>query len=100
MKIPETLPSASSYVGHVRNGVIVPDANFALTEGLAVRFEPLEQELVTPISDERADQLQQMQKLFAQWDEEDSNISDEDAESFHQALEQNRGLSFRIPQLD
>lgn len=100
MKPSETLSPASSYVGHVKNGVIVLDTVVPLTEGLAVRIEPLGHDASTSVRDGRADQLQRMQTLFAQWDEEDGKLSDEDADRLHIALQQNRGLSFRTPTLD
>lgn len=85
-----------SYLGHVKNGVIVVDAMVTLSEGQAVRIAPLVEEIAAPI----ADQLQRMKTLFAQWDEEDSSLTDEEADRLQLALQQNRGLSFRTPQLD
>ena len=100
MKNSETSASASSYIGHVKNGVVVLDAHVDLADGQTVRVEPLGPEGTTLIRNERVAQLQQMQELFSQWDEEDSQISTDDAESFHNALKQNRGLCFRTPKMD
>lgn len=100
MKQSETPSSASSYIGHVKNGVIILDAQVSLTDGQAVRVELLASEQESPVSGERGEQLKQLQTLFAQWDEEDKEMLEEDAEAFHKALEQNRGLSFRAVQLD
>ena len=100
MKPSQTLPSASTYTGHVKNGVIILDTEITLSEGQAVRIEPLSQEATTPITDERATQLLRMNTLFSQWDEEDGQLSDEDADRLQLALQQNRGLTFRTPQLD
>ena len=54
------------------------------------------EEIAAPI----AYQLQRMKTLFAQWDEEDRSLTDEEADRLQLALQQNRGLSFRTPQLD
>jgi hypothetical protein len=100
MKPMPTESPATEYLGHVKNGVIILDTHVSLTEGQAVRVEPLKQEQSTPISDERVEQLNRMKTLFAQWDEEDSKLTDEEADRLQNALQQNRGLSFRVPQLD
>ncbi|MGL6073162.1 MAG: hypothetical protein ACRC8S_03260 [Fimbriiglobus sp.] len=89
---------ATTYLGHVKNGVIILDAPASLTEGQAVRVEPLPKVQPTPISDERAEQLKRIQALFAQWREEDSSLSDEEGEALQEALRNNRGLSFETPQ--
>lgn len=96
MNLSTTESPLPSYLGHVVNGVIVVDTTVMLSEGQAVRIEPLVQEIATPI----ADQLQRMKTLFAQWDEEDRSLTDEEADRLQLALQQNRGLSFRTPQLD
>ncbi len=100
MKTSESLPSATPLVGHVKNGVIIVDANITLVEGQAVRIEPLPQEADAQIGDERAEKLKRMQELFTQWDDEDSKLTDEEADRLQVALEQNPRLSFRIPKLD
>ena len=100
MKPSPTLPSAPTYTGHVQNGVIILDTELTLSEGQAVRIEPLGLDATTPITDERATQLRRMKTLFTQWDEEDSQLSDEEADRLHLALQQNRGLTFRTPPLD
>gem|GEM_PF-2720258 len=100
MKHPETQTSASAFIGHVKNGVVVLDAQIALKDGQAVRVEPLGQGAETQLDAERADRLRQLQQLFAEWTEEDGRLSDEDADRLHTALEGNPGLSFRSPTLD
>ena len=87
----ETLSATSSFTGHVRNGVVILDAEFALSEGLAVRIEPLA---------DTADRVRQLQQLFNQWTEEDAKLTTEEADRLHIALEQSRGLSFRSPDLN
>ncbi len=93
-------PSApATYRGHVKNGVVVLDTEVTLTEGQEVRVEPIQPKL-QPLADSQAAKLEEMKRLFAQWDEEDRQLSDEEADLLQIALEQNRGLSFRTPKLD
>ena len=65
-----------------------------------MRVEPLVPTGENLVSDERDEQIRHMQALFAQWDEEDKETSDENAEAFHKTLERNRGLSFHVPKVD
>jgi hypothetical protein len=88
---PSDLTSAQVYTGHVKNGVIVLD------EAQAMRVQPLAN---TPLDAQQAERVRQLQKLFAEWTEEDSRLSDEEADRLHTALEQSRGLGFRSPALD
>ena len=84
MKSTEALsPSSSSYLGHVKNGVVVLDVQASLNEGEAVRIEPLNKE--TQITREQADRLAQLQRAFAEWTEEDGKLSDEEADCLHAA---------------
>ena len=92
----ETSSAPASFTGHVKNGVVVLDARVSLSEGQAVRVEPL----IAPVNAERAELLARMKQAFDTWTEEDSKLSDEEADCLHVALEQNRGLSFRTPKLD
>lgn len=87
----EALSAPSSLTGHVRNGVVILDAQITLTEGQAVRIEPLS---------DTADRVLRLQQLFNQWTEEDAKLSPEEADRLHIALEQNRGLQFRTPELN
>lgn len=96
MKPSETL-SSPAYIGHVKNGVVVLDAQVSLTEGQAVRVEPLGK---TQLELERAECVRQLQQLFTEWTEEDGKLSDEEADRLHAALEYSRGLGFRSPKLD
>jgi hypothetical protein len=100
MKQPEDAPAATSYIGHVRNGVVVLDGPVTLREGQVVRVEPIGEKMGTPPDIERTDRVQQLQQLFAKWTEEDGELSDEEADGLRTALEQSRGLSFRSPKLD
>lgn len=84
----------------MKNGVIVLDTELPLSEGQAFRIEPLGPDATPPIADERAAQLGRMKTLFTQWDEEDGRLSDEEADRLQVALQQNRGLAFRTPQID
>jgi hypothetical protein len=86
------------YFGHVKNGVILLDTEASLPEGQAVRVEALPEQ--PAISEETADRLQRMRTLFAQWREEDGHLTDDQAERLETALQQNRGLTLRLPKLD
>ena len=94
---PSENASSQAYIGHVKNGVIVLDAQINLDEGQPVRVEPLAQ---TPLDTERAERVRQLQQLFAQWTEEDGKLTDEEADRLRTALKQSRGLGFRSPALD
>jgi hypothetical protein len=93
----ERQPLPQSYTGHVENGVIVLDASIRLPEGQAVRVEPLN---VLLTESDRSDRVRQLKQLFHQWTEEDSNLSEEEADRLRVALEENGGLRFRSPDLD
>jgi hypothetical protein len=90
--------TSASYIGHVKNGVVVLDSNVVLTDGQAVRVEPLPAS--APQKHEREDRVRRLQRVLAEWTEEDSKLSDEEADRLHSALAQNHGLSFRSPLLD
>jgi hypothetical protein len=83
-----------SYFGHVKNGVVVFDAQTPLREGQSVRVEPL------PAKDGQADRIEQLRRLFADWTEEDGKLPEEQADVLREALEQHRGLSFHSPTMD
>jgi hypothetical protein len=100
MKNAESPSSPATFMGHVKNGVVIPDTQVSLTDGQPVRVEPLSPGTPDQIEAERADRLRRLQQLFAEWTEEDSQLSDEEADRLHTALEQNRGLGFRPPTLD
>jgi len=89
--------SASFYIGHVRNGVVVLDTNTSsLSEGQTVRVEPVTETL---LDGERSERLQQMRSLFDQWTDEDAQLLPEVADRLHSALEESRGLKFRQPDI-
>ena len=93
----ETLSPPPSYIGHVRNGVVVLDQNAPLTEGQAVRVEPVASQAM--LDADRMERVRQLQSLFQQWTEEDSQLSDEEAERLRLALNDSQGLQFRVPEL-
>jgi hypothetical protein len=95
MKTILTESPETAYLGHVKHGVIILDTDAVLTEGQAVRVLPLPMELSTTPTGERAEQLQRMKTLFAQWDEEDQSLSDEEAARLQNALQENGRLAFR-----
>jgi hypothetical protein len=95
MKNSESTPAATSYIGHVRNGVIVFDTDVRLQDGQAVRVEPLAFGAHFPIDTERTDRVRRLQQLFTSWIEEDAQLTDEEADRLRNALEQNRGLRLR-----
>jgi len=94
----ETSSSASFYIGHVRNGVVVLDPNASLSEGQAVRVEPMGA-INETLNQERIDRVRQLQGLFKQWTQEDAQIPLEEADRLHSALDENRGLKFRQPEI-
>ena len=100
MKNSEHSSPASSYAGHVKNGVIVLDVKIELQDGQPVRVEPLPPGKEAQIDTEFADQARRFQELFAQWTEEDGKLSDEEAGRLHTALNESRGLRFGSPTLD
>jgi hypothetical protein len=92
--------SKPSYFGHIRNGVIVFDAQVFLNEGQPVRVEPLGQDGDSNLDHEAADRVRKLQMLFTTWTEEDGKLSNEEADRLGKALERSRGLEFRPPTLD
>jgi hypothetical protein len=99
MKPIET-PCPQSYLGHVKNGVVVLDSGVCLAEGQAVRVEPIGQTPATALEGDDTGRLRRLQELFAEWTEEDSKLSENDADLLRSALEQNHGLNFRSPHLE
>lgn len=100
MKHSESPLPSSSHTGHVKNGIIILDGGISLQDGQAVRVEPLCKEPGVQVDAERAEQVRRLQQLFAEWTDEDSKLSEEEADRLHIALEQNRGLHFASPLLD
>lgn len=97
MKHAENPPAPASYVGHVKNGVVVLDAQVPLAEGQVVRVEPVGQGMAAHVELECADRVRELQRLFAEWTEEDGKLSDEDADRLRKTLERSRGLRFHSP---
>lgn len=97
MKPSEQPSSPPSYLGHVKNGVLVPDVHSNLVEGQAVRIEPLGQEPPTSLEREQADRVRQLQRLFEQWTAEDGQLADEEADRLRIALKADCALTFRSP---
>ena len=93
----ETLSPPPSYIGHVRNGVVVLDQNASLMEGQAVRVEPVASQAMLDAN--RMERVRKLQILFDQWTAEDAQLSDEEADSLRLALDQSQGLKFRVPEL-
>lgn len=89
--------SSQTYTGHVKNGVIVLDAHVILDEGQAVRVQPLAQ---PPLDAGRAERIRQLQELFTEWTEEDGQLTDDEANRLHAALDQSRGLGFQSGVVD
>ena len=92
---PSERSSPAFYFGHVKNGVVVLDANVTLREGLAVRVEP-----VNSAQEAGLTRLEEMQQRFAEWTAEDAELSDAEADLLSTALEKSRGLGLRSPALD
>ena len=93
----ETLSPRPSYIGHVRNGVVVLDQNASLTEGQTVRVEPVTSP--TMLDADRMERVRKLQSLFEQWTEEDAQLSNDEADCLRLALDQSQGLQFRVPEL-
>jgi len=100
MKTSQMDSSAVSYLGHVKNGVVVLDETASLKEGQAVRVEPLGQEIGAEPASDCGARVHQLEQLFATWTEEDGHLSEEDADRLDAALEQSRGLGFRSPTIN
>ena len=97
--IEASTPSASFYIGHVRNGVVVLDSDVpALPEGQTVRVEPVEDSDYF-VERKRIDALCRLRILFKQWTDEDSLLLPDDSDQLRLALNQNKGLTFRRPGL-
>ena len=92
----ETLSPPPSYIGHVRNGVVVLDQNAPLAEGQAVRVEPVASPAM--LDADRMERVRQLQSLFQQWTEEDALLSNEEADRLRLALNNSQGLQFRVPE--
>jgi hypothetical protein len=100
MKNSESATPASSYTGHFKNGVVIPDAQMPHPDGQAVRIEPVGPNAKTPGDAQRAERVRRLQQLFAEWTEEDSQLTDGEADRLHAALEGRHGLQFPSPALD
>ena len=87
----ETLSAPSSFTGHVRNGVVILDTLVKLSEGQAVRIEPMA---------DTTERVFQLKQLFDQWTREDAQLTLDEADRLHIALEQSRGMTFRSPDLN
>ena len=93
----EALSPATSYIGHVRNGVVILDRDASLSEGQAVRVEPLATQATSDA--DRLNRLQKMRNLFEQWTEEDRRLTPDAADRLLATLDQNQGLEFRVPKV-
>ena len=95
----ETLSAPPSFTGHVRNGVVIIDTQVSLSEGQAVRIEPLAEAVEGTLDHARTQRVLQVQQLFDQWTREDAELPLDEADRLHIALEQSRGLTFRSADL-
>jgi hypothetical protein len=100
MKNSEPNSPASSFTGHVKNGVIVLDVNIDLQDSLHVRIKPLVSGQGAAVDMNRAELVRRVQDLFTQWTEEDSRLYDEEAGRLRAALEKSHGLQLGSPTLD
>ena len=87
-----------TYLGHVQNGVIILDARVQLPEGVPVRVEVTEPVAADILSNK--ERVQQLQALFARWNEEDAALPERQADVLRNALETNPGLDFRSVELE
>jgi len=88
-------PLTTSFIGHVRNGVVVLDSEVSLADGQTVRVEPLDQGTEDRSNADRGDRVRRLRQLFAEWTEEDGKLADEEADRLRAALGRNQGLTFR-----
>lgn len=95
MKQPNTNPSRQSYVGHVKNGVVVLDSPAQLPDGLLVHVQPLESDSNGSLDDQRSARVGELRRLFDAWTEEDGKLNDAQAGCLSEALEGSQGLQFR-----
>lgn len=86
-------------IGHVKNGVIVVGDGTSLPDGQPVRVEPLDPAANTGDEDS-TERIRKLERLFAEWTEEDGKLSGEEADRLQAALEQHRGLGFRAAKVD
>jgi hypothetical protein len=100
MNSSETPSAAASYPGHVKNGVVVLDDKVSLNDGQAVRVELVSPGTEARVDAERGERVRKLRQLFAEWTEEDSKLTDEEADRLRAALDRNRGLRLRSTKLD
>jgi hypothetical protein len=97
MDTSHTQPPAPSYIGHVKNGVIVLDGKAPLTEGQTVRVEPLDQRAGGEQAEDWAESIRELRRLFDEWTDEDGRLPDENTDRLQEALDQSRGLTLQSP---
>ena len=90
-----------TYLGHVKNGVVhfdptPTDGNVPCVDGQAVKVEPI----ISDSAHDRARRLSELQRRFAEWTEEDGQLSDEQADCLQAALEKVGRLTLRQPDID
>ena len=85
----------TSQRGHVRDGIVVLDMPISMEDGQAVEVIPIVRESSTVDEIERTQQLKRMKETFAQWAEEDRDLTEHDADVLERALNENRGIRFR-----
>jgi hypothetical protein len=91
-------PSPSrSYIGHIKNGVVVLDGDVPLSEGQSVRVEPIDERPGAAPTLERA---REVQRLFNEWTDEDGRLPSEEADRLEMALGENMGFELRSPSVD
>jgi hypothetical protein len=100
MKQSATPSPAPPYLGHIKDGVVILDADVSLPDGQAVRVELLAAASGTPVDAESEERVRRLRESFAQWTEEDARLSDADADLLRAALAEHRGVQFRSPSQD
>ncbi len=100
MKRLEAPLSPTPYVGQVRNGVVAFDAHVPIADGQIVRVEPLPCRNDVRADSDRADRVRQLQKSFGDWNEEESQLTDEEADRLDTALAQHARLTLWSAKLD
>jgi hypothetical protein len=96
MNLIEEPRAAMSYPGHVKNGVIVLDAQVDLAEGLPVRVEPVSNSADVA---KRRERYRRAFQLIEQWGQEDPAYNARLTKLLKEELPKEHGIAFRDVEL-
>jgi hypothetical protein len=80
----------TSFIGHVRNGVVALKGAVSLADGQSVRVELPGGGTGDRNKADGGDRVRQLQLLFADWTEEEGKLADEEVDRFRVALDRNQ----------